>query len=272
MYPILSTSHVDGIRAQHGASIALFLACYTCAFDHRLDCLGEELLRSEGAPVAVIGGTRMTMPYAMTTLSSGMLQECLTGRRKTVGEVLMHAKRRMMRDAGDDPVRKMLDSIARTLTPGDTDPADERAEHLHLMNLLGDPMLRIRYPGPVEVQVTPRAIAGESIEITGRASVEGTAAIELVVRRDRLTFEPEPRGVFPAGDDALAAFQAVYNKANDPRLATIDVQVRDGEFAGKLTVPQDVQGRVHVRVLVTGNQGSAAGAADVYVRRATKAR
>ena len=51
------------------------LACYTAAFDQPQDCLAEELLKTEGGPVAVYGGSRVTMPYAMGVMGTAMMDE-----------------------------------------------------------------------------------------------------------------------------------------------------------------------------------------------------
>ncbi|MGH7138162.1 MAG: C25 family cysteine peptidase, partial [Pirellulales bacterium] len=67
-HSILRVNDVARLGARGGPSIALFLACYTAAFDAQGDCLAEELLRAAGGPVATIGGSRVTMPYAMSVL------------------------------------------------------------------------------------------------------------------------------------------------------------------------------------------------------------
>src|SRR5581483_759475 len=58
-YPILTSRDVPRLQATDGATIAIFLSCYTGAFDSD-DCLAEQMLRSEGGPVAVLGGSRVT--------------------------------------------------------------------------------------------------------------------------------------------------------------------------------------------------------------------
>ena len=270
LYPILSTADVGKMRSRAGLPIALFLACYTCAFDGRQDCLAEEMLRTEGAPVAIIGGTRVTMPYAMAVLSSEMLDECLKRRRETLGEVLLHGKRRMIRQRRQDATGKLLDTVAGLIGPAEADPAQQRKEHLHLMSLIGDPMLRIRYPGQVKVNVADTVTAGERLEVGGSCDATGTATVELAVRRDQLTFRPMTRRAYAKTDGALAAYQDVYRKANDPRLASVRTAVEDGRFRAQLTVPAHVRGRVHVRVLVSGGKRAAIGAANVYVRGASR--
>jgi hypothetical protein len=153
-----------------GPSIALFLACRTGAFDKRYDCLAEELLRAPAGPVAVIAGSRVTMPYAMTILGRGITAETFENRRPTIGEVVLHAKRRLLPPNTDQRVglatvvatSKAFESIPEGLIPITrrlavlrivrllgTLPADlmqERAEHVALFNLIGDPLLRLHHP------------------------------------------------------------------------------------------------------------------------------
>ena len=50
---ILSISDMPKLDNHHGMPIAIFLACYTGAYDQPYDCLAEEMLRAPGGPVAV---------------------------------------------------------------------------------------------------------------------------------------------------------------------------------------------------------------------------
>ncbi|MEX1223961.1 MAG: C25 family cysteine peptidase, partial [Pirellulales bacterium] len=75
-FPILSNQDVPHIAPARGAPVALFLSCYAGAFDQPEDCLAEKMLRHESGPVAVIAGSRVTMPYAMAVMGSTMLEEC----------------------------------------------------------------------------------------------------------------------------------------------------------------------------------------------------
>ena len=51
-------------------------ACYTGAMDAANDCLAEQMLRQPGGPVAVLAGSRVTMPYGMTVLATGLMTRC----------------------------------------------------------------------------------------------------------------------------------------------------------------------------------------------------
>jgi hypothetical protein len=171
-HAVFSARDVRRLQPAGGPSIALFLACRTGAFDKRDDCLAEELLRAPAGPVAVIAGSRVTMPYAMTILGRAMIVETFVNRRATVGEVVLHAKRRLLPPADEHrvglatlvAVSKSFETIPEGLIPITRRlavlrfvrlfgalPADlmqERAEHVALFNIIGDPLLRLRHPSP----------------------------------------------------------------------------------------------------------------------------
>ena len=269
-HPILDADDVDKLRAAKGAPIVLFLACYTGAYDLAEDCLAEEMLRAERGPVAVLCGSRVTMPYAMSVLGIGLLKECFHERRETIGEVLLHAKRTMVFSPRDDQRSRQLDALAATLNPESTDLAEERLEHLDLFNLLGDPLLRLRHLREANIEAASTAVAGERLKVRGTSPLDGHALVELVVRRDRLTFRPPGRVEYSETPESVAEFQETYEKANDPRLASRSVRVERGRFETEMEVPEGAWGECHVRVFVQGRAECAAGAADVTVRRAVR--
>jgi hypothetical protein len=255
------------MRSTAGAPIALFLACYTGAFDEPQDCLAEEMLRSDGAPVAAVCGSRVTMPYAMTVMGGELMQECFVKRRKTIGEVILHAKRSLLDEQGTAPNRPTLDVIASLVSPEGTTPADERAEHVLLFNLIGDPLLRVPHPAEARIEAPRFIAAGETLRIAGTCDVDGLCEVELVVRRDRLTFDAPTRDAYDESAASMARYAEFYRRANDPRLAFTSVHARDGKFSAEIDVPSDVDGPCNVRVFVQGEQSAAIGASDLYIRR-----
>ncbi len=265
-FPIMTSADVPGVRCQPQSPIALFFCCYAGAFDAGEDCLAEELVRSPQGPVAAVAGSRVTMPYAMAILGSGMLTEFFQNHRPTLGEVFLHAKRRLAGDGGRDTRRVMLDSLAGLMNGGQHDLADERAEHLHLFNLLGDPLLRFRYPQAIEITSPKEAEAGSEIVVSATAPIDGRATVELIVRRDRLTFTPPPRLKYDESEEGRAAFNDVYSRANDLRLASVELQTTDRQFNAVLQVPKNASGPCHVRVFVQGATNFAAGARDILIR------
>jgi hypothetical protein len=173
-----------------------------------------------------------------------------------------------MRPTVDSTQRAALDAIAKTsawATGGDAQA--ERLEHLDLFHLLGDPLLKLPYPQSVDLDVRPIASAGESIEVAGVSPVNGRCTIELVVRRDRLAFEPPSRSQFDPRQ--MTEYSAVYERANEPRLAAVQLAQVQGPFRAKLDVPAEARGACHVRVFVEGQGDCALGAADVRLEQPT---
>ncbi len=266
-YPILACRDVGKLQCPQGPPIALFLACYTGAFDQLEDCLAEDLLRTPGAPVAVLSGSRVTMPYAMAVMGTEMLRECFVQRRPTIGEVLWHAKRSLVAGKRDDPESKALDFLAAILNLH-SDLAAERAEHVLLFNLIGDPLLRIPHPAAVKVDIAKNAAPGGDLQVAGHCEFDGQATVELVVRRDRFATMPPSRPKFVAADAELTAFQSAYRRANDRTLATVTAPVVAGAFQTNLRVPDSAQGACHVRVMVQSQQAIGIGAANVEIKPA----
>jgi hypothetical protein len=265
MYPILTDRDVPRLHCQSGASIACFLACYTAAFDQKEDCLAEEMLRTEGAPVAILGGSRVTMPYAMAVMGMEIMDEVFVRQPQTLGEAVLAAKRSMVRPQELSARRAMLDALAALLSPSGADLAAERAEHLDLFNLIGDPALRLHYSRRLQVEVNRTVSAGQHLDVTGACPIAGQCTVELVVRRDRLTFDPPARDRFDSSSTALAQYNEIYRRANDPRLAQAQLEVQEGRFATQLQVPAEARGDCHVRVFVAGESDFATGAADVQI-------
>lgn len=266
-FPILNAREAKRLQCPQGWPIAVLLACYAGAFDQPTDCLAEEMLKSPGGPVAVLCGSRVTMPYAMAVLSEALLDECFRQRRHTLGEVLLQAKRRM---ATADPIsdnRQLLDALAAALSPSADELQAERLEHILLFNLLGDPTLRMAYPQDIEVQAAGEITAGECLHIVGRCPLAGSGVIELVCRRDRMKATPPTRPRFYPTDAFLRSFDAVYERANDDVWSSQPFSTTGGGFQAELSVPSDTHGPCHVRVFLKGAENVAIGAANVFVRR-----
>lgn len=265
-YPILDVNDADQLRCGHGRPIAMFLACYTGAIDARQDCLAEVLLRTPGGPVAVFAGSRVTMPYAMTVMATGLTDELFRNRCETLGEAILRAKQNMLKEpAKGDQRRAMLDTIAAAISPMPNQLAAERAEHVLLFNLIGDPLLRLRHPKQIELKAPASVVAGRSIELSGTCPIDGRGTLELVLRRDRLPLPRPDRSRYPQNPAELAGFQQIYQRANDRRLKTVDVEVRDGRFVAKLDVPPEAVGECHACMFVESLRDFASGTVDLLV-------
>lgn len=266
-YHIFDQRDIPKANAAHGLPIALFLACHTAAFDDPRDCLAEDLLRTPRGPVAVIGGTRVTMPYGMSIMANELMTACFQTKLPTLGQVVLEAKRQMLTRPRDDDETRSLDALARLVNPKSRDLALERAEQVLLFHLIGDPLLRLPFPAQATLDVPSQARPGEALQVVGESPIAGDAVLELVVRRDKLKFRPAVRDVFSEADEALRAYQVDYQRANDPRLASTRQKVAAGRFQAELPVPDDAQGECHVRLYVTGQDGCAAAASDLVIGR-----
>ncbi|HID76844.1 MAG TPA: hypothetical protein EYP56_12720 [Planctomycetaceae bacterium] len=263
-YAILSVDDLDRVACRHGMPIALFFACYTGAFDARQDCLAERLLATPAAPVAVIAASRVTMPYGMAVLGSELMAACFDRRTETLGEALLEAKQQLARPGAANGLgRAALDAVAALISGDASQLAAERAEHVLLFNLIGDPLLRLAHPKPVPLELDGAPRPGSVLEVSGWSPLAGRVTVELVVRRDRLTFTPPVRGEYPGPLDQQESFQQVYRMANDRRLAGCELTTGVGRFTARLPVPEEVGGPCHLRVYVQGADGCAAGSVAI---------
>jgi hypothetical protein len=264
-YHILGKDDAEKFRCTAGQPIAVFLACYTGAFDQPEDCLAEDFVRHPRGPVAALAGSRVTMPYAMAVLGTGMMDEYFQKKRETLGEVVMHAKRRMIVDDEKNANRALLDAIAAVISPKKELLAAERREHLFLFNLLGDPLLRLKHSEEVPVASAKTADAGSQIEVTVDAPFAGKCKVELICRRDQLKFDAPKRELYLNAEDILSEFQSTYQAANDRTWIAREIAVSAGEFRTMLEIPAECRGFCHVRVTMSSGERYALGSSNVFV-------
>jgi hypothetical protein len=271
-FNILNVNDCGKLRASGGAApIALMMACYTAAFDQPQDCLAEQMLKADGGPVAVYGGSRVTMPYGMAVMADALMQEYFEHRPPTLGDCVLAAKRRTMGriDDAEHPVgmnRILLDGVASMMSPNKELLNEERREHLHIFNLLGDPMLTLVHPQGAELEAARDVAAGDRLRITGRTTVAGRAVLELVCRRDCCKQPPPTRERFDPRDQALAEYQPVYEQSLDRCFARWGLELPAGEFATEVVVPAGAHGPCHLRLAVANHAAHALGATNVFVR------
>jgi hypothetical protein len=206
------------------------------------------------------------MPYGMALLSCGLMDQFFAEHPPTLGEAVLKAKQRMLRPAADDPRRAALDGLAMLLSPARNLLAEERAEHVWMFNLLGDPLLRLRFGQVVRVQAAAGVSPGGVVEIEIDSPIDGQATIELVLRRDRMKSLPPRRDTFTLEPDALANYQAAFLAANDRRLAATQTATSGGKLKARLQVPQEAEGPCHICVSIEGRDDFAIGSADVMIK------
>ncbi|NLE37533.1 MAG: hypothetical protein GX621_05860 [Pirellulaceae bacterium] len=264
-YPLLANGDASRLAAERGPSIALFLACYVGAIDSRPDCLAEELLRSPGGPVAVVASSRVAMPYSMAVMGMGLMEQVFERQVPTLGEAMLHAKRGLVLPGKKTEVRTMVDSLASLVSPTAGKLDQERAEHVVLFNLIGDPCLRIRYPAPITLTAAPDVDDRTRLVVEGRSPLAGRAVVELARPLGKLGFPPPRRTAYPNSHDALAEFDATYLRANNSRVSAAELPVAAGAFRTELTLPDDLAGVYQVRAFVEGSDGFGSGTVEVRI-------
>lgn len=277
-HPILDTSRVPQMDCRDGSPIAIFLACYTGATDHHRECLAETMLRQPHGPIAVICGTRVTMPYAMSLLSMEMMDEYFAGDSETLGELMRLAKCRLVQPELDRKraasqsyslYRTMIEGMGKSLSPRPELLEDEKREHVKLVHLIGDPLLRVKRPNRMELKSDAWAMAGDEVTVSGVAEYDGELLIELVYDRDRFRHRPGRRRNYLATDAAFNEYQLTYQKAQQRLCSQKVVSVSKGAFEVSVHVPPDASGRCQVRATLANEKSFAMGASPVRIVKET---
>jgi hypothetical protein len=149
---------------------------------------------------------------------------------------------------------------------------EERREHLHLFNLVGDPLLTLTYPRPVKVETTADATAGRELRSQISPPIGGRLVCELVCRRDVFKHSPPVRDRFDPTHAGLVRLQQEYLVANDPvwcrRVIDLPTPHENESLDVSFQVPVEARGAAHVRVFIQGQREHAAGSANVFIRPA----
>ncbi len=282
--PICSNEDVSQINIQDGPPIAVMLACFTGAFDARVDCFAETLLAKKDGPIAVIAGSRITMPYGLSQLSTELMEGCFRDQIPTLGGIVLNAKRNIWTRSDSKPIdantiklpiaerlrakqQSMFEQLAKALSPEGHDLVEERREHVRLMNLLGDPLLRIRHSLSIPIGCDAETVAGNPIVISGSSPLAGKLKVELVLTRDRLPDGIRTVSDFRGTEEQRKSMQENYSRASDLVLAKLEKNTEAGDFLVELTVPKDCRGRCVVRAFVYGQDEWATGTQRVNIQR-----
>ncbi len=301
--PILTHENISEIQCGARPPIAIFLACYTGAFDAIEDSLAEELMLSKNGPIACLAASRVSGPYGLAMLSDGLLSSYFDRQVGTLGEVVLSAKQSLLSsdlmevaplDAGaaglgltDQPLSavvpqlsseahgarkrqmEMIAGIASALSPQDYDLEAERREHLWEMNLLGDPLLRISHPSDLKLWADERVEPGQSLVVSGRSDIPGKLTLEFAYRRDQVRRELNEMGGDTSTELGRAALQQRYLAANQRVLSQQEIDVDAGEFHVELAVPVNLpRGKYAVRGYLEGQAAWRVGYLEISVRGA----
>lgn len=246
--PVLDRQSVKLLdRPAGGSPIAVLLACYTGALDASEDSIAEEMLLCDGGPIAVIAGSRVTMPYGNTTAAVGLINAVFAKQLPRLGDAWLSALAEMHGEDATDTstTRKMIDTLAAMVSPAGSNLVDERREHMMLYNLIGDPTLRLIHPQPIVLELPASHASGEVVEVNVTCPVNG----DMTLSCDR------PLGAVTAGDP------------NHTTIASLTTQVVAGQTQRpRFELPTQLHGPIIVRAFVTGKNAWASGAATTILR------
>jgi hypothetical protein len=170
----------------------------------------------------------------------------------------------------------MIETMGQTLSPLPKMLNQEKTEHLHLINLLGDPLLRLQRPERVVIDSIAFQDDGvfeeRAISVSATSPFAGDLVAELVYRRDRFRTRPKRRRKYDPDEAALCAYQQQYEQAHDLVCSDQSARITEGAFRVTLNVPADVRGDCRVRLMLSGNDADdlvrfAIGSIDVDVPR-----
>lgn len=258
--PVLSCEDVPKLQCDPSqAPIAVLFACYTGAFDAKEDCLAENMFLSPCGPIAVLSGSRVTMPYGNAAAATGLIRSVYESRAERLGDAWLETLKEMATesDANEELAahRRMIDTLAKLISPADTELQTEREEHMHLYNWFGDPTLRLRHADKIPLQVASAVQHGEMIEVNGSAPVAGELSISL-----RRAIGSVPKGTAPSNR---------YQAANQPDVDSVKLIIeRPGPF--RTMLPAAGTGVMHVVAHLEAQRSYAAGAARVIVHPAPR--
>ncbi|RMF41919.1 MAG: hypothetical protein D6753_08740 [Planctomycetota bacterium] len=273
--PILTKEHLAEVDCPR-PPIAVFLACYTGAFDATEDALAERLVLQPGGTIAAIAATRVSGPYGLAVLSDGLLRAVYEKRLPTLGQIVLDAKRAMLDEGGaqEEPPSdrlRWISAIAAAMSPEGYDLRAERQEHVWQMHLLGDPLLRLRFPDEIRLETSGRAEPGKIVQVRGTVPA-GTMTLELAYRRSDVRRDLDSIAVDWDSYPTWEQYQERYLRANQPVLVRDQWQCSAGAFERDLVVPPDLaQGKYCIRAYVEGADGFHVGYAEVSVRPAAEA-
>lgn len=278
LYPILTSNDISDLKSSHSSSLAFLLACYSGAFDAPMPCLGEAMLKNEHGPVAVIGATRVSMPYGMGVIAKEMLREAFANHTGTIGEILRNAKQASIdldpTTVGDSEssLDALMSSMASVLSPSDHSLVKELEEHRWLMNLMGDPTLMLPTSQSLQFECALDS-ASRTINVEGDGDIAGELVVQVLCDRGNLpaeamrliSLENKNRKEDPSirERDSLQRF----NAANNLVVSQINKAVGKGRFNAKLDLPDDCNGKFLVRCTLCSRKQSAVGVTSIVVSR-----
>ncbi|MCI0340138.1 MAG: C25 family cysteine peptidase [Planctomycetales bacterium] len=246
-YDILNEAHAGKVETKNGLPIMVVIACSTGHYDHEGDCVGEVFLKRPRGPVAFLGGSRVTQPYANGLIGKALVDQSFgdAPSARTLGEAVTRAKKQVLAH-GATPFHQQADFMA-AMVQGKEALEPMRRDVVRHYNLLGDPALVLRKPEP-------------SIRISVKGNV---ATIEAAAPEVALTLEcarEKSARPLPPADEAAPDFERKvverYRVANDRVMKSWKVRLAGGRATQKIELPK-APGKYWLKAYAPGAIGSA---------------
>lgn len=167
--------------------------------------------------------------------------------------------------------RETLDRAAKVFDPTARRLDAQLEDHVALFNLLGDPLLRVKFPERCEVEAPEIAYSTKPLPVSGvvpNASARPTTVrVELLLADFRSPVaKPRRSSTFVESEEARAEFDATYRAANDGVVASTQAATQNGRFQAVVDVPAQFSGECVVRVAATDGARYWIGSRRVLVR------
>lgn len=266
-YPILDNALAGSLESKNGLPMAFFFACLTGSFDEKEDCLCEAVVRAPAGPVAAIGSSGISHPYADILFAKELMTAMFGRRAPTIGQGVLAAKRRVLKPADNDAMRAFLDGMAAGAVGGPAAQARYRIDGSMAYSLFGDPATRIPWPGKAKLECGKGVKRGEALSVSGSAELkDGTAIVTLEAERLR-TLEPLEK-VDPAAEGAEEAMKRNWKRMNDAVAVRVDAKMTAGGFAAEIQVPAGIpEGDYVVKVYASDGKQDAIASRKVTVHK-----
>ncbi len=262
-FPILDIRDVPQVDAGFASPLMTIVACSTAHFDNPdRDSIGEELMRRTHGPLALIGSTRISHPFANSLLSKSLLAGLFKEDGRTIGEVLRSAQQFIVSDWRKDP----MSQIAGSLTKG-LDIDRLMKDHQHMYVLFGDPATRLRKPIPsITLNAQETANPGDTIIIQGATEMKADEDVWVTIeaKRDRIIFPLAQVKPGQEGQDEL--IKKNYQAANHKVVAHGKTIVKDGKFSINLVLPSSLSpGDYFIKAFIAGQEKTQSGSKSLTV-------
>jgi hypothetical protein len=269
----LGRSYWEGVGLGPRAGVLLSCGCYTCQLaGFGGDAFGLAAMRNPLGPVAVVGAQGESYGAFGKLAFEGLLP---------VLEAAEPSERlgawwlAMQRGIADGPIGLLTFQVYDRAdgSGGKVPLATQRAEHLEMWSLLGDPALRLPLvPADLQLRVDGAVRPGATLTIRGTLPERmraGPAVVSLVLDRPFGALPPDapdlPQEEGPARDAALRRRHVV---ANGRDILRQTVPVEAGRFEASVVLPEALPfERVTLRAQAVGGGATAHAALALPVGR-----